>query len=474
MRRDYDAVVVGAGPNGLSAAIVMAEAGLSVLLIERARVVGGSTRSEELTLPGFIHDVGAAVVPLAISSPFFQSIPLHEHGLTYLYPPVALAHPFDNGTAAMLLGSVHETSQTLGPDGHTYGKLLSPIVDHWSELSHDLLSPFQWPRHPVDFVRFGLKGLLPATTLANQFKTQPAKALLAGMAAHSFQPLTTVTTSAIALTLMASGHSHGWPVAEGGTQSIANALASYFKSLGGHIETDRQVDDLNELPKAKVFLLDLTPQQVLRIAGNRLSETYRKRLANYRYGSGVFKVDWALREAIPFLDAGCRRAGTVHIGGSLEEIQKNEQLTADGQHPEKPFVLLAQPSLFDAGRAPAERHTAWAYCHVPHGSTIDMTDRIEQQVERFAPGFREIIMARHTMNTAQFEDWNPNCVGGDINGGNMDWKQFLTRPITSLNPYQTSDPTLYICSSSTPPGGGVHGMCGYNAARAALRGSFGR
>ncbi len=474
MNATYDAVVVGAGPNGLSAAITLAQDGLSVLLIERAGVVGGSARSEELTLPGYIHDVGAAVVPLAVNSPFFQTLPLQSHGLEYVYPPVALAHPLENGAAATLMGSVASTALRLGGDREAYENLLNPIIEHWSGLSEDLLSPFQWPNHPFEFVKFGLKGLLPSTTLADRFKTDEARALLAGMAGHSFQPLTSITTSAIALMLMAAGHAKGWPVAKEGTQSIANALGSYFESIGGQIELGREVSSLTDLPKSKVILFDLTPRQILRIAGNRLSETYRKRLENYRYGSGVFKVDWALSEPIPFLNADCRKAGTVHIGGTLEEIQRAEQMIIDGQLHYKPFVLLAQPSIFDPSRSPAGKHTAWAYCHVPNGSKVDMTERIEHQVERFAPGFRQIILGRHTMNTAQFEDWNPNCIGGDINGGNMNWKQFLTRPIVSLNPYQTSDPNLYICSSSTPPGGGVHGMCGYNAAQAALRGSFGK
>ncbi len=474
MSETYDAIVVGAGPNGLSAGLVLAQAGLSVLLVERAGVIGGSTRSEELTLPGFIHDVGAAVVPLAASSPFLQSLPLSQHGLEYIYPPVALAHPLDGGAAAVLAGSVRDTASKLRTDGKTYENLLTSIVANWPGLSRDLLSPFRWPEQPFDFVKFGLKGLLPASTLASRFRTPEAKALVAGMAAHSFQPLTAVTTSAIALMLMAAGHDKGWPAAKGGTQSIANALGSYFESLGGEVALNHQVDNLSQLPQAKAILFDLTPRQIVAIAGQRLSSTYRNRLTNYRYGSGVFKIDWALREPIPFLNADCRRAGTVHLGGTLAEIQRAEQMVVDGQLPDQPFVLLAQPSLFDPSRSPAGQHTAWAYCHVPNGATTDMTERIERQVERFAPGFREVILARHTMNTVQFEAWNPNCIGGDINGGNMDWKQFLTRPVVGLNPYQTSDPDLYICSSSTPPGGGVHGMCGFNAAQAALRGSFGR
>jgi len=472
-KSDYDAVVVGAGPNGLGAAIVLAQAGLSVVVLEARPVIGGGTRSAELTLPGFVHDMGSAIHPLAAGSPLFQSLPLAEHGLEFIYPPVAAAHPFDGGTAAILAGSVADTARTLGADEETYRRLFEPLVRHWPGLAPDVLGPLRFPDHPIDLAQFGLNALLPATQLARRFKTTEARGLLAGMAAHAIQPLTNLTTAAIALVLMTVGHQRGWPMPKGGSQQIANALASYFRSLGGRIEVDRPVRTLADLPKTRAVLFDLTPKQLLSIAGDRFSAFYRKQLERYRYGPGIFKVDWALDGPIPFAAADCDRAGTIHLGGTLEEIVTAEQQTYDGQHPDRPYVLLAQQSRFDASRSPAGKHTAWAYCHVPNGSTVDMTDRIERQVERFAPGFRDRILARATMNTAQVEAWNPNYVGGDINGGIIDIGQLYTRPSLSLTPYRTSEPGLFICSSATPPGGGVHGMCGYQAARVVLRDSFG-
>lgn len=482
--KKYDAVVVGSGPNGLSAAIVLARAGLSVVVLESRATIGGGTRSAELTLPGFVHDIGSAIHPLAAGSPLFQSLPLADHGLEWIYPPIAAAHPFDNGGAATLAGSVADTARTLGRDEQTYLNLMEPTVKHWPTLAVDVLGPLRWPDHPLDLARFGLDAILPATQLAKRFKTPEARGLLAGMAAHAIQPLTNLTTSAIALVLMAAGHHHGWPMPKGGSQHIAEALAGYFRSLGGEIIVDRPVRSMADLPKTRavggrdaaspVVLFDLTPKQLLSIVGDRFPTYYRKQLEHYRYGPGIFKVDWALAGPIPWTNIDCGRAGTIHLGGTLEEITGAEQQTSDGQHPERPYVLLAQQSLFDPTRAPAGKHTAWAYCHVPNGSTVDMTDRIEQQVERVAPGFRDLILARHTLNTAQIEDWNPNYVGGDINGGIIDWRQLYTRPTLSLSPYKTDAPGIYICSSATPPGGGVHGMCGYHAARVALRDSFGR
>lgn len=482
--KQYDAVIVGSGPNGLSAAIVLARAGLSVVVLEARPTIGGGTRSAELTLPGFVHDIGSAIHPLGAGSPLFRSLPLTEHGLEWIYPPVAAAHPLDRGKAAILTGSVADTARLLSIDEATYGTLMGPIVKHWSTLAPDVLGPLRFPKHPIDLAQFGLDALLPATSLANRFKTTEARALLAGMAAHSIQPLTNLTTAAIALVLMAAGHhraesgsgraASGWPMPKGGSQRIADALASYLRALGGEIQTDRTVRTLGDLPRTRVVLFDLTPKQILSIAGDRFSTLYRKQLANYRYGPGVFKVDWALDGPIPFTNADCQRAGTIHLGGTLEEIVTAEQQTYDGQHPTRPYVLLAQQSQFDPTRAPEGRHTAWAYCHVPNGSTVDMTGQIEGQVERFAPGFRDRILARHTMNTAQIEEWNPNYVGGDINGGIIDIGQLFTRPTLSLTPYRTSAPGLFICSSATPPGGGVHGMCGYHAARVVLRDSFGK
>ncbi|MVM31996.1 NAD(P)-binding protein [Spirosoma sp. HMF4905] len=476
---EYDAVVVGSGPNGLSAAIVLVRAGLSVVVLEAQHTIGGGTRSAELTLPGFVHDIGSAIHPLAAGSPLFQRLPLAEHGLEFIYPPISAAHPFDGGRVATLVGSVDETARTLGVDEQAYHKLFDSVVRHWPTMAADVLGPLRFPKHPLDMAQFGLDALLPATVVANRFQTTEARGLWAGMAAHAIQPLTNLTTAAIALVLMTASHLRGWPMPKGGSQSIANALASYFNSLGGEIEVDRTVHSLSDLPKSRVVLFDLTPKQLLSIVGDRFSnglanQIYRKQLEHYRYGPGIFKIDWALDGPIPFTAPECHRAGTVHLGGTLEEIVDAEQRTCNGQHPDRPFVLLAQQSLFDSSRAPAGKHTAWAYCHVPNGSTLDRTDAIEKQVERFAPGFRDRILARHTMNTAQVEAWNPNYVGGDINGGIIDIRQLYTRPTIGLTPYQTSEPGIFICSSATPPGGGVHGMCGYHAARVALREGFGK
>ncbi|GAA4362873.1 NAD(P)/FAD-dependent oxidoreductase [Hymenobacter saemangeumensis] len=470
---DYDAVVVGSGPNGLAAAIVLQQAGLSVLLIEGKQELGGGLRTAELTLPGFRHDVCSAIHPLAASSPFFQTLPLAQYGLEYLTPPVAAAHPFDDGTAAAAVTSLADTARSLGPDAAAYRRLLEPLVAQWPGIAPDVLGPLSLPRHPLDMARFGLPALLPATALARRFSGAHAKGLLAGMAAHSMQPLSKVTTSAIALVLLVAAHRVGWPLPRGGSQSIADALAAHFVALGGKVETGTYVKSLAQLPAARAVLLDVTPAQLLQMAGQRLSGLYQWQLKRYRYGMGVFKVDWALDGPIPFTAAECAEAGTVHLGNTLAEITAAERAVARGRHPEKPFVLLAQQSLFDSSRAPAGKHTAWAYCHVPNGSRVDMTAAIEQQVERFAPGFRDRILARHTFDTGQLEAYNPNYVGGDINGGRLDLSQLFTRPALRASPYRTSLNGLYLCSSATPPGGGVHGMCGYHAARRALDDVFG-
>ncbi|GAB3551490.1 NAD(P)/FAD-dependent oxidoreductase [Spirosoma fluminis] len=470
----YDAIVVGSGPNGLAAAITLQQAGVSALLVEGKADIGGGLRSAELTVPGFVHDICSAVHPLAAGSPFFQSLPLGEHGLEFIYPPLSAAHPFDGGTAAALRGSVQETAHSLGVDEQTYRNMMEPLVRDWPTMAADVLGPLRIPKHPFDMARFGLDALPSATFLAKRFLTKEAKGLLAGMAAHAIQPLSNLTTSAIALVLMTAGHLRGWPIPKGGSQRIANALAAYFQSIGGTIQTDTPVKRLEELPSARAVLLDVTPRQLLQLAGDRFSSLYKWQLERYRYGMGVFKIDWALDGPIPFTAPECRQAGTIHLGNTFEEIALGEAAASAGQHPDQPFVLLAQPSLFDATRAPAGQHTAWAYCHVPNGSTLDRTDAIEKQVERFAPGFRDRILARHTMNTAQMEVYNPNYVGGDINGGIIDARQLYTRPVISFSPYSTSAKGVYICSSSTPPGGGVHGMCGYYAARRALADVFGR
>lgn len=474
-RSEYDAVVIGSGPNGLAAAITLQRAGLSVLLLEGKETIGGGMRTRELTLPGFRHDVCSAVHPMAAASPFFAGLPLAAHGLTYCDPPVLAAHPLEGRSAACLYASPEKTAETLGPeDAKAYRKLITPLLEDWAEISDDVLGPFRFPARPVKMAGFGMKALRPATALVRRFSTDRGRGLWAGMAAHSQRPLSAPLTSAIGLVLLAAGHLRGWPLAAGGSQSLAGALASYFVSLGGRIETGIFVRSLSELPSHRALLLDVTPAQLLQLAGHRFSSLYRWQLKRYRYGMGVFKVDWALAEPVPFRDAACRQAGTVHLGGSFEEIAAAEREAWRGRHTGQPFVLLAQPSLFDPSRAPAGKHTAWAYCHVPNGSVKDMTAAIEQQVERFAPGFRERILARHTMNTEQMEAYNPNCTGGDINGGAIIPSQLFTRPALRRSPYRTSARGIYICSSSTPPGGGVHGMCGFHAASRALKDIFGR
>lgn len=471
-KQEYDAIVVGSGPNGLAAAIRLQQQGLSVLLLEGKASIGGGLRSAELTLPGFLHDICSAIHPLAMASPFFRSLPLDKFGLHFIIPPVAAAHPLDDGTAAALMQNLLETAATLGEDAQAYTRLLQPLIQNWAHLLPDLLAPLRIPQKPFAFARFGLNALPPATWMARSFRTEAAKGLWAGMAAHSIQPLSKLTTSAIALVLMGAAHTGGWGFPQGGAQRLADALGAYFLSLGGEIETNFYVRSLSQLPSAKAVLFDVTPRQLLAIAGHRFSSLYHWQLEKYRYGMGVFKVDWALAEPIPFRAEACQRAGTVHLGGTFQEIAHTEQQTWQGQHLERPFVLLAQQSRFDASRVPKGRQVAWAYCHVPHGSRQDMTEAIERQVERFAPGFRERILARHVMDTAQMEAYNPNYIGGDINGGVIDLGQLFTRPALRWSPYRSSAKGLYLCSSSTPPGGGVHGMCGYHAAQRALKDLF--
>lgn len=471
-RRDYDAVVVGSGPNGLAAAIVLQQAGCSVLLLESKNTIGGGLRSKALTLPGYIHDVCSAIHPMAAGSPFFSSLPLKKHGLEFIYPTLAAAHPFDNGTAAVLGESLEATAALLGADEKKYLDLIAPIIQDWPLIANNLLGPLRFPAHPFALARFGLKALLSAETVAKRFTTEKAKGLWAGMAAHSIMPLSNLSTAAIGFVLMAVGHLRGWPLPKGGSQQIADALASYFVSIGGKIETNFNVHSLSQLPSSHAVLFDTTPQQLLQIAGHKFSSVYKWQLNRFRYGMGVFKIDWALDAPVPFKAAECRTAGTVHLGNTFNEIAASEKATWSGKHAERPFVLMAQQSLFDASRAPEGKHTAWAYCHVPSGSTTDMTDVIERQVERFAPGFRERILAKHVMNSAQLEEYNPNYIGGDITGGVNDLGQLFTRPALRSSPYRTSAKGIYLCSSSTPPGGGVHGMCGYHAAVRALKDIF--
>jgi len=464
-----DAVVVGSGPNGLAAAIVLARAGLRTVIREAAPGVGGGLRSEPLTLPGFVHDVCAAVHPLGRSSPFFRSLPLHEFGLEWVEPPAALAHPLDGGTAALLERSLDETAGGLGPGGAGWRRLIGPFVESWDGLAHDVLAPpIHVPHHPILLARFGLEALLPATLLARGLSGPPARALFAGSAAHSFLPLDEPGTAAFGLLLSISGHAVGWPIVRGGSQRLADALAGYFKSLGGAIHTDAPVTSLDELGSSRVVMLDLGPHQVARIGRDRLPAGYRRKLERYRYGAAAFKLDWALDGPVPWAAEACARSATVHLGGTLEEIVRSEAAPARGEVSDRPFVLFVQPTLFDPTRAPAGRHTAWAYCHVPNGCALDLTDRIERQVERFAPGFRDRILARSAISPADLERRNANLVGGDIGGGTMDLRQVFARPVLRANPYRTPVPGVYLCSASTPPGAGVHGMGGYHAARAAL------
>ncbi|MDQ1469322.1 MAG: hypothetical protein QOJ99_802 [Bryobacterales bacterium] len=472
----YDAIVVGSGPNGLSAAIVLARAGLSVLVREANATIGGGTRSLELTLPGYLHDVCSAVHPMAVASPFFRSLPLRDYGLDWIDPPLSLAHPFDDAPPASLERGIDATGATVHPDSAAYRRLLAPLVGSWDKLAPEILAPpLHFPHSPIAMAGFGLRALWSASTLARiAFGGKRARALFAGLAAHSMVALDEPATAAIGLVLAAAGHAGGWPIPGGGSQRIADALVGYFRSLGGVIETNAKVDVLESLPPSRAVMLDLTPRHVMRVAATRLPANYLRRLGRFTYGPGVFKIDWALAEPIPWTYAECRLAGTLHLGGRLQEIEAGEKEAWTGQHSERPFVLLAQPSLFDPARAPAGRHTAWAYCHVPNGSTRDLTEVIESQVERFAPGFRDIILARHTKNCVQLEESNANLVGGDIGGGSNNLRQLLARPVLAADPYRTPAEGLYICSASTPPGGGVHGMCGYHAARSALKHTFGK
>lgn len=427
--RSYDAIVVGSGPNGLAAAITVAQAGRSVLVLEANETIGGGARSEELTLPGFVHDTCSAIHPLAAGSPFFSTLPLSEHGLEWVFPPASVAHPLDDGTAIVLERSVEATGEALGVDSNAYKKLMAPFVANWDKLAPSVLGPFRFPRHPLLLARFGFKAVRPALSVAeHQFRGERARALFAGLAAHSMLPLEKHVSAGFGLVLGITGHAVGWPIPRGGSQNIADSLASYLRSLGGEIVTDTRVESVDELPEARSILFDLTPRQLIQIVGDRFPARYRRSLERYRYGPGVFKMDWALSDPIPWKADECATAATVHVGGTMAEIAASESAVWNGEQARKPFVLVAQQSLFDPTRAPSGKHTAWAYCHVPNGSSFDMADRIEGQIERFAPGFRDCILARSIMSPERIEARNANYVGGDINGGVQDLGQLFTRP----------------------------------------------
>lgn len=469
----YDAIVVGAGPNGLSAAIVLAREGLSVLVREAAPMIGGGTRTEELTVPGMLHDVCSSIHPMGVASPFFRDLPLAQYGLEWIHTPTLIGHPFDDGTVATLERTLDATVDVLGDDGASYRSLVEPFVERWDDLVHDALRPIRFPRHPFFMARFGLQALRSVDSLVrSRFSDDRTRALFAAIAGHCMLPLDWRGTASFGLMLCVTGHAVGWPLARGGSRSITNALAAHLRELGGVIETDAPVTDIRELPPARAVLFDVTPQQFLRIAGDRLPPRYRRQLERFRYGPGAFKVDWALSEPVPWKNPRCSETPVLHLAGTYDEVLASERAPWEGKDDAEPFVLFVQPALFDRTRAPDGMHVGWAYCHVPHGSTRDMTDAIEAQVERFAPGFRDTIIARHSMSPAALEAHNNNMVGGDINAGAQHLQQLFFRPVPRWNPYTTPVKELYLCSASTPPGGAVHGMCGYHAARAALRRSF--
>jgi phytoene dehydrogenase-like protein len=466
----YDAVVVGSGPNGLAAAVELARNGNRVAVLEAKSTIGGGARSAEITLPGFVHDLGSAIHPLGYASPFFRSLPLDEHGLEWVHPDVPLAHPFDGGEVAVMERSLEATAAGLGPDAAVYRRLMGPGSADASRIAGFFVGKPSLIRHPLALASSGIRALGDAEGLAKSvFDGEKARGLFAGNAAHSFLPLGQPPSALFGLLLGTLGHAFGWPFPRGGSQSLADALASYLRSLGGEIFTNVPVSTVDDVPRTRAVLFDVTPRQLHDIAGEHFTQDYNSALKRYRYGPGVFKMDFALDGPIPWEAEGCKHAGTVHLGGTLDEVAEGEAAVGRGEHPERPFILLAQQSLFDDTRAPEGKHTVWAYCHVPNGSAFDMTERIEAQIERFAPGFRDRILDKRTAGTAELERWNPNLVGGDINGGYMDLRQLFTRPIPRPNPYSTPARGLYICSSSTPPGGGVHGMSGYLAARVVLR-----
>ncbi|MDQ3031422.1 MAG: NAD(P)/FAD-dependent oxidoreductase [Myxococcota bacterium] len=471
MAERWDAVVVGAGPNGLAAACTLAQAGRSVLVLEAERSPGGGARTAELTEPGFHSDVCSAIHPMGAASPFFRELDLSPHGLEWVHPEIALAHPFDDGSAAIVHRSLERTIEALREDGAAWGRLFAPFVERADDLLEETLGPLRIPRRIWLMAKFGVRALRSAQGLTRSlFTNERTRALFGGVSAHAVVPLDSLGSAAFGLMLFIAGHRAGWPAARGGSQSIIDAMIAYLRAHGGEVRTDVRVRALRELPESKAVFFDLTPRHVAAIAGDALPPRYRRALERFRYGPGVFKVDWSLDGPIPWKNEECRRAGTVHLANTWGELAETERAVVRGEISERPFVLVAQQSAFDDTRAPAGKHTGWAYTHVPHGSTVDATDRIERQIERFAPGFRDLVRARSVRNTRDLEAHNPNMIGGDIGGGANDLWQLVFRPTLRWDPYSTPNPKLFLCSSSTPPGGGVHGMCGRHAARRALRG----
>jgi phytoene dehydrogenase-like protein len=462
----YDAIVIGSGPNGLSAAVALAGAGLSALVVEAADTIGGGTRTKQLTAPGFLHDVCSTVHPLGLASPFLRTLDL---GIEWIHPPTPLVHVMPDRVVA-LERSLDDTASQLGPDGDAYRGLVEPYLDRFDDLLEMILAPLKFPKHPMLLARFGLDAFRSLAGLVRaRFQGTEGPALLAGMGAHAIVPLEKLATMSFGLVLAISGHAVGWPIARGGSHAITDALLAKLRSLGGEVVVGQPVTALDELPPARAYVFDVTPRQLLAIAGERLPAGYRRRLERYRHGPGVFKIDWALRGPVPWRDPRCARAGTIHLSGTLDDVARSERAVHAGAIDERPFVIFTQPSLFDPSRAPAGKHVAWAYCHVPHGSTFDATAAIESHVEEYAPGFRDLVIARATMNTRELTAYNANYIGGDINGGMSDLRQLFFRPAPRIDPYATPARDIFLCSSSTPPGGGVHGMCGYHAAQSVLR-----
>lgn len=464
-----DAVVVGSGPNGLAAAVRLAQAGMRVTILEAHKEIGGGTRTAQLTLKGFKHDVCSAAHPMGVTSPYLKTLPLEKHGLKWIFPEASVAHPLDSGAVALLTQSLDETADRLGRDAKAYRALVKPFADHAEELMAGAMNPAAFPKHPLLMARFGMAGLRSAEHLFKKFQTAEAKALIAGCAAHAILPLDRSLTAAVALMFLVAGHIKNWPVAKGGSHAITKALAAYFMAIGGSIETGVRILSPRELPPAKAYLFDTSPDLLANHFADILPARYVARLKKFRYGPGIFKLDYALRGSIPWSNKDCRKASTIHLGGTAAEIAAAEKAVWAGEHPERPYVLLTQQSEFDATRAPKGKHTLWAYCHVPANSTVDMSVAMENQIERFAPGFKKTILKRHTMTAMDFHSYNANYVGGAITGGVSDLMQLVFRPVARFNPYTTPNPKIFLCSASTPPGGGVHGMCGFNAAETVLK-----